>query len=210
VNTRTSVIVASALIATATLGACSSTTQGNATGSPSQQDSGSVASNSAPPQKLLAPPVPAPLNPVKFMNVQNICKILNVKQLNAIGLPNATAGGQVSNKDQTACSYFGTADNGMNLSFETVNAHGLSDIYSQKSTMKYWQPTIIQGYPAVAASESDGRKVGTCTINVGVTNQLAFFAQSTGQSDPTGKVGCLAAKKAADQVITTLKTRPNP
>lgn len=182
------------------------TTTGTAT---SPSPGGGSSATSGAPGKLLAPPVPKPLKASRYLTTKTICQMLDIKQLTSLGLPHAKASGPSSTKLATGCDYNdSTTGNGISVSFETINKHGLSDIYAQQSSMAYWQPTTIQGYPAVAASQDDARKDGTCQMWVGFSNQLAGYGLYDGHPDPSGTVACKKAKQVASQMITTLIKYP--
>jgi hypothetical protein len=64
-----------------------------------------------------------------------------------------------------------------NATGSTASTGGMSDLYAKASTIAYWQPTTVDGYPAAFGDAiSDGRAQGDCVINVGVNDHLAFFA----------------------------------
>jgi len=50
---------------------------------------------------------------------------------------------------------------------------GLGDLYERKEYRQYFEPTEIDGYPAVYASVLEQRPRGNCELWVGVTDQLA-------------------------------------
>lgn len=50
---------------------------------------------------------------------------------------------------------------------------GLGDLYEQKDYQQYFEPTEVDGYPAVYASVLEQRSHGNCELWVGVTDRLA-------------------------------------
>jgi hypothetical protein len=79
--------------------------------------------------------------------------------------------------------------------------HGLSTIYAEKDEMAYWQPTTINGYPAVEASQYDGRPDGMCVVNAAVNDHLFFFAMFKTFNTEQIPSSCALAVKAAGDVI---------
>jgi hypothetical protein len=59
--------------------------------------------------------------------------------------------------------------------WQTVAVTGLTDMYAQKSSMYYFEPTTVHGYPGVYASAfSDRRADGECTLYTAVDNVTVF------------------------------------
>lgn len=75
-----------------------------------------------------------------------------------------------------------------------------------KGDWAYFEPTVIDGYPAVLNNEFDYRDSGKCSINVGVRDELTYYLLL--QADPEGpfyKDPCAGAKKLASLAIQTMK-----
>jgi hypothetical protein len=49
---------------------------------------------------------------------------------------------------------------------------GLGDVYEKKDYQQYFEPTEVDGFPAVYASVLEQRSRGNCNLWVGVTDQL--------------------------------------
>ncbi|GDY31581.1 hypothetical protein GTS_32140 [Gandjariella thermophila] len=138
--------------------------------------------------------------------------MLTPAQLRAL---NVAARGEVDNQDPTGPACGWTDTNGpskMSLGVGFLTAgHGLGDIYSQKETYGRFQPLPdIEGYPAViAVSGSETGHSGACTIDVGVTNQLAvnvFVQLKSGVDAPPDYTDtCPRTQKVADAIMKTLK-----
>jgi hypothetical protein len=163
--------------------------------------------STSPSQKLLAPPVKHPLDASKYTQPDTACNILVVNQLHKLGLSKP-----VSRRNSLSlgagCAWNprpGTHHivDSIGVTWESVNTHGLSDIYAQRSDIHRFHPTTVQGYPGVLTQHSGDRKRGICTVWVGVNDHLAFFA-GYHASDAQTKA-CPMAKRTASAVIDTLK-----
>ncbi|SEP54147.1 Protein of unknown function, partial [Amycolatopsis saalfeldensis] len=114
--------------------------------------------------------VPAPLSAQSLLD--NPCSALSDAQLKQIGL----AAGEVVQGPPTLCGWTssGNAQNRIDAGAVPQNKGGISDIYDQKAKQAYFEPVTIGGYPGVFADTQDGRASGSCTLWVGVTDQLAW------------------------------------
>jgi hypothetical protein len=95
---------------------------------------------------------------------------------------------------------------GVDVGFLTSNKNGLSDIYklnTQGRFKGYFEPTDVNGYPAVFNDLIDYRGDGTCNITVGISDSFAFRAAV--QDTSLGTKSCDRAKQAAAAVIKTVK-----
>ena len=66
-----------------------------------------------------------------------------------------------------------TEQNQIGLTPLPQNTGGISDIYDNKPHSVYFEPVDINGYPGVYTDIQDARADGSCTLWVGVTDQLA-------------------------------------
>ncbi|MDT8915489.1 DUF3558 family protein [Amycolatopsis sp. PS_44_ISF1] len=98
-----------------------------------------------------------------------------------------------------------TAQNRVNAGAVPENKGGISDIYSQKSRQAYFQPVTVDGYPGVFADTQDGRASGSCTLWVGLTDQLAYSVVTSLTVGPHKSDPCPIARKVGEAVITHLK-----
>jgi hypothetical protein len=81
----------------------------------------------------------------------------------------------------------------------------LSDTYRGRDRFKgYFEPTDVDGYPAVFNDPSDFRGSGSCNITVGISNTLAF--QLSADDGKLGTKSCDRAKQVASMVIQTIKS----
>jgi hypothetical protein len=141
-----------------------------------------------------APQVPSPL-PVDALTA-NPCSALSSSQVSDLGL----TGSGTTRQGQTGpdCQWRSATvyENVLSISPMLPNKNGLSDIYAGKANDAYFEPTTIDGYPAVYASSADLRSSGNCSLWVGVTDQLAVsviaqIASGVNKSNPcpvTGRV----------------------
>lgn len=92
----------------------------------------------------------------------------------------------------------------ISVSYPTENRNGLSNVYALNEVEEYayFEPTDVNGYPAVYAGSADLRDQGDCGLNVGLRNDMAMGIGI--QSRPGNNV-CGAAKNVAEAVIQTIK-----
>jgi hypothetical protein len=150
-----------------------------------------------------APKVAKPLNAASLSSAP--CSSLTAAQLSGIGLTNVRGGDNSSITGTAICGWTDdTTGNGIGISWENDLGNGLSTIYSEKAQQGYWQPTSVDGYPAVFADFADLRSKGTCMLNVGVSDKLNFISQYTAAQPDIGTKSCQFAEQAAADVIKNL------
>jgi hypothetical protein len=200
-KTRAFQLGAAALAAAGVLSACSGSSGG--AGSIPPATSGSSAASASSSGSQLAPSVPSPLPTDELL--ANPCTSLSADQVSTIGL----TGSGTKRQDQAgpSCEWRSatSASNVVYISPLTANKNGLSDLYAGKAKDKYFEPTTVDGYPAVYADVLDSRSDGDCSLWVGVTDQLAVSVStqiSTGvnQSNP-----CPIVAKVATAMIQHLQ-----
>jgi hypothetical protein len=195
--------LAAILLTGLTLSACSQSTLGSGTPTPgfSAPDSPTGTSSSA----AAAPQVSNPLDVSKFEKAP--CLLLSAAQANQIltvtrtvTMPGAT--------NNPICGWKDEGGAGLSLGLVGGNG-GLSTVYRQHhpGDPGYFIPIpSVGGYPALFASVADLRSKGTCTVAVGVRDDVAmsvnmdWVVQKPGQGDP-----CQLAQKAAELAVATLK-----
>lgn len=134
--------------------------------------------------------VAAPCNSLRLTDVSGLHVV------NSVTKSGSTSAG-------SRCSWTGDSGGSVSIGWVTANTNGLSDLYAKSSTIAYWQPTTIAGYPAAYGDAiSDGRAQGDCVINVGVNNHLAFNMQFNNPADAAQS--CTLAGQAAADVIKNL------
>ncbi|HEY1573721.1 MAG TPA: DUF3558 domain-containing protein [Pseudonocardiaceae bacterium] len=178
---------------TVLLTGCAATTTGRAEPAPGTRSNTSTPS--------AAPKVTHPLDASTV--VAKPCASLSRRDVIGLGFTDPTSSAD-RDANGTGCSWAGEAGGAIAISWDTANTHGLADLYAKKSTYSYWIPTSIAGYPAVYGDGlGDLRADGNCIVNVGVSDQLAFFAMYDDPADAPS--ACSLAGKAAADVIATLK-----
>jgi hypothetical protein len=141
-----------------------------------------------------------PLNGSPFTSEP--CSALTADDTAALGLSGAQTTNS-SDKLGPSCGW-SVGEKGVNVAWEKNDTNGLGDLYALKSTMAYWIPMTISGYPAVEADAADGRSsIGSCVVNVGINDQLFFFASMEGASN--ADQACSSAKQAAAAVVKNLQ-----
>jgi hypothetical protein len=122
--------------------------------------------------------------------------LTGLKVVNAISKPESDANG-------SQCAWTGDSGGGISIGWETANTNGLSDLYAKSSTIAYWQPTTVAGYPAAYGDAlSDQRSQGVCVIDAAVSDKLQFDAQFDNPLNPAQS--CMLAAQAAADVIKNL------
>jgi hypothetical protein len=199
------VALGTAALALAWLGltACTESTGGTAepgTNPPIATPAAGMTSTATETPSTPAPPVARPLNATGI--VQAPCSALtndDVAGLN-ITYPQNEA---VHDTVGTQCTWAGESGGVVSIGWETTNTHGLTDMYAQRPTFAYWQPTTVSGYPGVYGDAiGDGRPQGNCVLSVGVSNHLYFISEFTIPLNPTQS--CPLATRAATDVIKNL------
>ncbi|MBB4686153.1 DUF3558 domain-containing protein [Amycolatopsis jiangsuensis] len=181
----------------ASLVACSGGGAADNNSSPSSSAPDASSSSADPSLK-----VPAPLPTQELLS--DPCSALTDAQLADIGL---APPGKVSQGPPDLCGWSASTipENRVNVGAVPQNKGGISDIYDQKAQQAYFQPVTVNGYPGVLAAADDLRSSGTCSLWVGITDQLAFTVVTmitTGQNKPKT---CESAQKIGAAVVTHLK-----
>ena len=146
-------------------------------------------------------------NPLKADNqLAEPCKALTDAQQKALGM--ADPDPSDPSQAESIGPYCGWNDDDTGrvtflVGFLTPNKNGLSDIYrgNEMKKWEYFEPTTIDGYPAVFADGRDRRDRGTCNVFVGISDTLVFNSQI----EFAGDKACDMAEELAGEVIATLK-----
>jgi hypothetical protein len=148
-----------------------------------------------------APKVSNPLDAGRFL--EQPCSSIGPDQLRSLNVSG-------EGKSETAavgptCIWINRdAGSSLELGFLTGNKNGLSDTYRGRDRFRgYFEPTEVDGYPAVFNDIGDYRDEGTCNITVGISDKLAFRTAVVDRA--LGGRSCDRTKQAASAVITTLK-----
>ena len=210
---RFSAAVAVVCVGAGLLAACSGGTVGGtpspATGSTSASSS-AVASSSA--SSGGVPKVPSPLS-ASALDGSPCDSALTTEQVTTfIGTPKTP-----ERTDDFAtgprCTWFSAGSGGqIGVFYETKIGGGMDVIYRNvKPKSGRWEPTTVQGYPAVAGTDKgmDQSITGTCNVTVGIRDDLVFGV-GLSLSDNARKRGvdsCQGAEDIANTVLTNLKGR---
>lgn len=153
-----------------------------------------------------APKVDNPLDTAKYQ--QSPCSVLTAAQLQALnnhGAPRASnfASGPSCQWDDS------TSGASLTVSFYTARgvSNGLSGAYSDKQAFQLFQPTQIDGYPAVDTNRQDPGNQGQCETGVGVADDMQVgFSVDLYTTDPNYATACSVAEKFATSGVTTMKS----
>jgi hypothetical protein len=149
-----------------------------------------------------APHVPTPLNADRLTT--NPCDSLSSSQIGTLHM--VAPGRQTQGPFGPMCQWLSAAyaTNTMNLALITGNG-GLGNVYGKKAQQAYFEPTTIDGYPAVYASQIDDRSTGTCALWVGVTDQRMVHVEAQLSDGPNRPNPCPATASTAKAMIEHLK-----
>ncbi|SEP52013.1 DUF3558 domain-containing protein [Amycolatopsis saalfeldensis] len=150
------------------------------------------------------PKVPAPL-PTKAL-LSDPCSILTTAEAAQVGLNSPGKNDSTSTLPGCMWKSSATEVNQVGLTALPQNTGGISDIYTKKSGAAYFEPVNVNGYPGIYTDIQDARTQGSCTLWVGVTDQLAVSVIPNIQSGPNKTDPCGIAKKFATAMITHLKS----
>ncbi|MGQ0838637.1 DUF3558 domain-containing protein [Actinokineospora sp.] len=97
---------------------------------------------------------------------------------------------------------------GVGGAFVIKNPQGLDTLYAQegKGFLQLFEPLPeIEGHPAVVYGLRDGRGGGTCSVAVGLTDELTYsVAVTLGFQHPTRSDPCPVARRAAELAMATM------
>lgn len=179
----------------AALAGCTSGVGGTATPTTSSSTAPTTSADNA-----KAPAVSHPLDASKMISTP--CSALTAADITGLNIVNGS--GQVGSQPQApSCSWAGNAGGTVTIGWEMANTNGLSDLYAKSSTIAYWKPTTVSGYPAAFGDAlSDGRPQGDCVLNTAVSDKLYFIAQFV--TPQNASQSCTLAEQAATDVIKNL------
>ena len=198
-------IVAAGLVA-----GCTSTTGGAASPAPSASASTSAPAADPDVPKVTQPPLDAG----KYAS--DTCGLLPAELLASLRYTDAgvyLAGGDTPlTAAGPSCAWKISGEGiGLQVILGTGNrdhgAGGLAGTYAAYRDKKFVRflehAPDVEGYPAVYADIQDERAMGTCTLVVGIADDLSFSVQAQGYQGQDDS--CAAASQAADGVVKTLK-----
>ena len=126
--------------------------------------------------KREAPAVSEPLDVEELRH--DPCDALAAEQLSPLGI---TEPGLHDSDDGNPECRWHLSDSQLHvigLSAAVNSDQGLEDIYHDKEYQQYFEPTEVDGYPAVYASVLEQRSRGNCSLWVGVTDELAVVIKT--------------------------------
>lgn len=171
-------------------------------------------STSAPPADMHgAPRVPDPLATAEFQ--RNPCRTLTPGQVGELGVGDTRGEPDLAATGGPTCEwsdrFTGPSDSTTAVTY-AVDSAGLKYLYSQRKVYEYFRPLAsVGGYPALAAASlapdtPSPERAGTCSVHVGVTNELFVTTQiTTGEKSPHRTDPCGRAREVATEVVRTLK-----
>jgi hypothetical protein len=197
------------------LAGCSAKEGGIATAAPPAENpsdtSPTASSRTVPGGSGNAPKIENPLDASKYLTQP--CAVLSPAQLQAFKITKPGTPHVDDPVAKQAGPYCGWRSDdaipfGFDVGFLTGNKNGLSDTLEggKKAFPGYFEPTEVEGYPAVFNDVADRRPTGACNITVGISENLAFRAQEQANKS-TGARSCDGAKQLAAAVIQTLRSQ---
>jgi hypothetical protein len=149
-----------------------------------------------------APPVQNPLDAVAFEGEP--CRSLTDAQQKLFGFDSAKIDHGLEGE---RCLFLkAKTKQATSVTFASKMTDGLSGRYSEHAsgTWNYWEPTVIDGYPAVAFSTILSGQPGPdgCNLGVGIKDSLYFWVTVDAHD---GGNGCAEARDVATAVLSTVK-----
>ncbi|UJW34412.1 DUF3558 domain-containing protein [Saccharothrix sp. AJ9571] len=149
-----------------------------------------------------APPVPRPLDAEKYVN--DPCASLTATQQAEF---NVTSSRVNSDGRGSGCIWnVGDGSTSPGVSYLTSVDTGLSNLYALNDTgwwdRGYFEPTEVDGYPAVYVDLTDLRAQGDCGLAVALSDRLFFDVSIRTTKDNDA---CLGAKNVAEAILQTIK-----
>lgn len=122
---------------------------------------------------------PAVADPLEVGELRNDpCGALSAEQLSALGVVDAGTRDVDSGNPECHWHLSTSLLHVVAISPALSDDGGLSDLYAQKQYQQYFEPTEVDGYPAVYASVLEQRSRGNCELWVGVTDELAVVIKT--------------------------------
>ncbi|MFB9303170.1 DUF3558 domain-containing protein [Kibdelosporangium philippinense] len=154
-----------------------------------------------------APRVTSPLDGTPFLTKP--CAVLTVTQLQPLNVPASgkpDTDSPLARSSGPGCTWSNVdTGTGIGFGFLSGNKNGLSDTYRGRDRFKgYFEPTNVEGYPAVFNDPSDFRAKGSCNITVGISDTLTF--RVSWDEGRAGLTSCDRAKQVASMVIQTIRS----
>jgi hypothetical protein len=144
-----------------------------------------------------APRVTRPLDPGAYAS--DPCTSLTTAQRQALGITEARPGDIAI--EGAECYFSGESIETIAVVFAANVDSGLSSRYYENTVgaWAYWQPSELDGYPALAYGNSDPLN---CNVAVALTDTLYFWTSADAR---TPSERCATARSAAANVLATVK-----
>ncbi|MCR3720474.1 MULTISPECIES: DUF3558 domain-containing protein [Prauserella salsuginis group] len=202
--------VLAAAVAGLVLSACGSPTEGEATGGGDPSAPASSASEPGPSSPAddssgQAPPVSDPVDVAALE--QDPCAALSSSQTQERNLEQGES--EPMSDGSPTCIYRYADGSGSRVRFVAVQdfANGLDDVYARADSLAVFEPTEVEGHPAVVTqTHRDDRDNGFCDLQVGLTDEyvVSLMAQVTEASEDYPQ-GCEVAEVLAGDMIHNLR-----
>jgi len=133
------------------------------------------------------------------------CRLVSEAQGRALGIvgpaePDVDSG--LARARGPACTW-PTGGGKLDVSFLGEATHGLSDLYRNRRSYVYFEPTYISGYPTVLHDTIDGRTDGHCQLAVGVADTRVVRVAA--HASAGGTDACKSATDLASAIVETLR-----
>lgn len=188
----------------ALLAACGSTpTSPTSEESPPTSSKPSGASSSAP-----SPTVPRVTNPIDTAAFgQEPCSVLTTSQLHELSI--STESEPKVTESGPGCEWGNVFDDGVTVegAFLTKVNSSIDVVYKnrQYETYAYFEPTKIDGYPAVFNDVADGRESGSCAISIGLRDKLIYtISLQLGKDRHNYSDPCSALTKVSEMAVAKM------
>ncbi|MEV1116460.1 DUF3558 domain-containing protein [Actinosynnema sp. NPDC049800] len=197
-------VLAIAAVSFTVLVGCTSVNGGTPTPVTTTKATGTSTEASKPSSDGEAPPVTAP--ELDLAKVGDPCALLKADQLAARGI---TKPGAKENDPVGPTCQFRPDDVGRGTSLGVTimsKVDGLNDMYAHRAQYPVFEPTEVEGYPAVNGDVTDA-KHGACSTAVAVAEGKAFMIQVdvNNQDSPDYSTPCSVSSAVAAIVVENLK-----
>lgn len=202
--------VLAAAIAGLMLASCGSETAGEATGGGDPTAPGTSASAASPSSPAgdtggQAPRVSDPVDVAPLR--QDPCAALSNAQTQERNLEQGES--EPMSDGSPTCIYHYADGSGSQVRFVQVRdfANGLDDVYARADALAVFEPTEVEGHPAVVTqTHQDDRDEGFCDLQVGLTDEyvVSLMAQVAEGSDDYPQ-GCEVTEVLAADMIHNLR-----
>lgn len=207
---RTAKAALVAVVAGLVLSACGSATEGEPAGGADRSDPGTSASSAGPssPAGSSGRQAPRVSDPVDVAALeQDPCAALSGSQARERNLERGES--EAMSDGSPTCIYRYSDGSGSRVRFVQVTdfANGLGDVYARADSLAVFEPTEVDGHPAVITqTHQDDRGKGFCDLQVGLTDGyvVSLMAQLTEASDDYPQ-GCEVNKVLAGDMIQNLR-----